>query len=214
MELDLPLIWAGIIAVGVIMYVIMDGFDLGDRHPVPVRTGRPVPRRDDEHGGADLGRQRDLAGPRRRFAVRRLSGRLRGALAGVLPAADHHAPRPGLPRGGVRVPLQEQRQSPLVGSGLRLRLHDGDLRPGRGARVVRPGRGRGRSRLRRVGAGLASPLLAVLRPGADGRLRHARRGLADRQDRGAAAGVGLRQDAPRRACARSRRLPSSRCGRR
>jgi len=29
MELDLPLIWAGIIAVGVIMYVIMDGFDLG-----------------------------------------------------------------------------------------------------------------------------------------------------------------------------------------
>jgi cytochrome bd ubiquinol oxidase subunit II len=29
MELDLPLIWAGIIAIGVIMYVIMDGFDLG-----------------------------------------------------------------------------------------------------------------------------------------------------------------------------------------
>jgi cytochrome d ubiquinol oxidase subunit II len=29
MELDLPLIWAGIIALGVIMYVIMDGFDLG-----------------------------------------------------------------------------------------------------------------------------------------------------------------------------------------
>ena len=28
-QLDLPLIWAGIIAVGVIMYVIMDGFDLG-----------------------------------------------------------------------------------------------------------------------------------------------------------------------------------------
>ncbi|MGD9508572.1 MAG: cytochrome d ubiquinol oxidase subunit II [Geminicoccaceae bacterium] len=29
MELDLPLVWAGIIAIGVIMYVIMDGFDLG-----------------------------------------------------------------------------------------------------------------------------------------------------------------------------------------
>ena len=29
MTLDLPLIWAGIIALGVIMYVIMDGFDLG-----------------------------------------------------------------------------------------------------------------------------------------------------------------------------------------
>jgi cytochrome d ubiquinol oxidase subunit II len=29
MELDLPLIWAGIIGFGVIMYVLMDGFDLG-----------------------------------------------------------------------------------------------------------------------------------------------------------------------------------------
>jgi cytochrome d ubiquinol oxidase subunit II len=29
MQLDLPLIWAAIIAIGVIMYVIMDGFDLG-----------------------------------------------------------------------------------------------------------------------------------------------------------------------------------------
>ncbi len=29
MELDLPLIWAGVIAFGVIMYVLMDGFDLG-----------------------------------------------------------------------------------------------------------------------------------------------------------------------------------------
>ena len=28
-QLDLPLIWAAVIAVGVIMYVIMDGFDLG-----------------------------------------------------------------------------------------------------------------------------------------------------------------------------------------
>jgi cytochrome d ubiquinol oxidase subunit II len=29
MEFDLPLIWAGVIAFGVIMYVVMDGFDLG-----------------------------------------------------------------------------------------------------------------------------------------------------------------------------------------
>jgi len=29
MDLDLPLIWAGIIAFGVFMYVLMDGFDLG-----------------------------------------------------------------------------------------------------------------------------------------------------------------------------------------
>ena len=29
MTLDLPLIWAGIIAVAVFMYVLLDGFDLG-----------------------------------------------------------------------------------------------------------------------------------------------------------------------------------------
>jgi len=29
MDLDLPLLWAGIIAFGIIMYVLMDGFDLG-----------------------------------------------------------------------------------------------------------------------------------------------------------------------------------------
>ena len=28
-ELDLPLIWAGIIAFGVLLYVVLDGFDLG-----------------------------------------------------------------------------------------------------------------------------------------------------------------------------------------
>src|SRR5665213_2053069 len=29
MTLDLPLIWAGIIGIAVVMYVVMDGFDLG-----------------------------------------------------------------------------------------------------------------------------------------------------------------------------------------
>ncbi|PZQ55231.1 MAG: ubiquinol oxidase subunit II, partial [Phenylobacterium zucineum] len=29
MTLDLPLIWAGVIAVAVLMYVLLDGFDLG-----------------------------------------------------------------------------------------------------------------------------------------------------------------------------------------
>ena len=29
MELDLPLIWAGVIGLAVAMYVILDGFDLG-----------------------------------------------------------------------------------------------------------------------------------------------------------------------------------------
>ncbi len=29
MEIDLPIVWAGIIAFGIFMYVVMDGFDLG-----------------------------------------------------------------------------------------------------------------------------------------------------------------------------------------
>ena len=29
MTLDLPLVWAGIIALAVLMYVLLDGFDLG-----------------------------------------------------------------------------------------------------------------------------------------------------------------------------------------
>ena len=29
MSLDLPLIWAGLIAVSVLLYVLLDGFDLG-----------------------------------------------------------------------------------------------------------------------------------------------------------------------------------------
>ena len=29
MTLDLPLIWAGLIAVAVLLYVVLDGFDLG-----------------------------------------------------------------------------------------------------------------------------------------------------------------------------------------
>jgi cytochrome d ubiquinol oxidase subunit II len=29
MSLDLPLIWAGVIAIAVLMYVLLDGFDLG-----------------------------------------------------------------------------------------------------------------------------------------------------------------------------------------
>ena len=33
MSLDLPLIWAVIIALAVFLYVLLDGFDLGDRHP-------------------------------------------------------------------------------------------------------------------------------------------------------------------------------------
>ena len=36
MGIDLPLVWAVIIAFGVMMYVVMDGFDLGHRPAVSV----------------------------------------------------------------------------------------------------------------------------------------------------------------------------------
>ena len=38
MGIDLPLIWALIIGFGLMMYVIMDGFDPRDRHSAPVRA--------------------------------------------------------------------------------------------------------------------------------------------------------------------------------
>ena len=65
MALDLVPLWAGILALGVFMYVLLDGFDLGVGILFPfapdgssrdqMMVGRP-----------DLRRQRDVAGPRRR----------------------------------------------------------------------------------------------------------------------------------------------------
>ena len=56
------------------------------RHPVPLCPRRGRPRPDDELGRARLGRQRDLAGARRRRPVRRLPARLRRDHAGALRA--------------------------------------------------------------------------------------------------------------------------------
>ena len=83
----------------------MDGFDLGigilfPRLPVGQRA-----RPGDELDRAGLGRQRDLAGARRRRAARRLPARLCDHPAGALRAADRDAARPGLPRRRLRVPL-------------------------------------------------------------------------------------------------------------
>jgi len=40
MSIDLPLVWAGIIAFGIIMYVVLDGFDLGIGALFPLVRGR------------------------------------------------------------------------------------------------------------------------------------------------------------------------------
>ena len=65
-EWDLPLIWAGIIGIAVALYVILDGFDLGVGILFPF--SRDEKERDQMIGidRAVLGRQRDLAGARRR----------------------------------------------------------------------------------------------------------------------------------------------------
>ena len=84
----LPLIWAGFIAFAVAMYVIVDGFDLGVGILFKAARERELARPHDVLGRADLGRQRDLARPRRRRAARGLPHRLRDPDAGAL-LADH-----------------------------------------------------------------------------------------------------------------------------
>ena len=51
MELDLPFIWAGLIAFAVLAYVVLDGFDLGVGILFPFVAGRGRSRPDDELGG-------------------------------------------------------------------------------------------------------------------------------------------------------------------
>ena len=84
-------IWAALIGTAVAMYVILDGFDLGIGILFPFARDGGGPRRDDELRRAVLGRQRDLAGARRRRSVGGVSAGLRGHHAGLLPAGDRHA---------------------------------------------------------------------------------------------------------------------------
>ena len=84
MGIDLPLIWAIIIGFGLMMYVIMDGFDLGIGDFVSVHSR---PRRSRYHGQyrrAGLGRQRNLVGPGRRGVAGGLPARLFGACLSAL----------------------------------------------------------------------------------------------------------------------------------
>ena len=55
--LDLPLIWYSLIIVAVLLYVILDGFDLRRRHSLPLRPVRHLPGPDDEFHRPFLGRQ-------------------------------------------------------------------------------------------------------------------------------------------------------------
>ena len=77
MAFDLAFIWAGLIAFAVLAYVLFDGFDLGIGILFPFLASDAGPRPGDELRGAGVGRQRDLAGARRRRADGGLSARLR-----------------------------------------------------------------------------------------------------------------------------------------
>ena len=89
------------------------------RHPVPLPRRRPRARPGHELGGAGVGRQRDLAGARRRRADGGVSAGLRRGHAGALRADHRHAAGPHLPRRRLRVPLAHGARQVPVGLGLR-----------------------------------------------------------------------------------------------
>src|SRR6185437_8091146 len=97
---------------------------------VPAGARRRRPRRDDELDRADLGRQRDLAGPGRHALDRGVSRRLRHPAAGLLRAAGGDAVRAHLPRHRLRVPLPRPALPLPVGLGLHRRLGIGRVLPG------------------------------------------------------------------------------------
>ena len=103
--LDLPVIFAFIIAFAIYAYVMMDGFDLGIGILFPmIPAGR---ERDTAMNSIApcMGRQRDLAGAGRRWPAGGLSVGLRRDLLGALRADHRHAAGPGVPRRRLRVPL-------------------------------------------------------------------------------------------------------------
>ena len=103
------------------------------RHPVSVRQGRRRARPDDGVDRAVLGRQRDLAGARRRRPAGGVPAGLCDRHAGALSAGDRHAAGAGVSRRGVRVP-RDRRQQGAVEHGLRRRLDARRLCPGRDPR--------------------------------------------------------------------------------
>src|SRR5882672_2759515 len=113
MGVDLPIVWALIIGFGLMMYVVMDGFDLGIGILLPfVRSIEE--RHDGEHCGAGLGRERDLARPRRRKSPGGISAGLCGAFERPLHPACADARGPDLARRRVRVPIQGRRRPSSV----------------------------------------------------------------------------------------------------
>ena len=160
------------------------------RHPVPARWLRERPRPGHELGGPGVGRQRDLAGARRRRADGGFPARLRHRAAGAVRADYGDAAGPGVSRRRLRVPLAGDGQAPL-GLGVRRRLDAGGV--GAGHRAGRAGAGHPgvRSQLCRRLVGLADAVQPPHGYRAGGRLRPARCHLADHEDYRRVAGARL-----------------------
>ena len=86
------------------------------RHPVSAVPGEARSRRHHEQRRPGLGRQRNLAGARRRRPDGRVSAGLCGADAGALHADDCDAARPGVPRRRLRIPLAHDKASATGGT--------------------------------------------------------------------------------------------------
>ena len=114
--IDLATIWAFIIAFAVFVYVVMDGFDLGLGILFPLFPAKARSRRHHEQRRAGVGRQRDLAGARRRRLDGGVPAGLCGADAGALHADDRDAARPGVSRRRLRIPLARRRASATAGT--------------------------------------------------------------------------------------------------
>ena len=114
--------WVAVLAISTLLYVLLDGFDLGGRHPLR-RSRSDVDRDgDDERDRADLGRQRDLARRHRRRALGCLPGRLCDASLRLLSAAASDARGADPARGRLRIPAQDRALALAVGRQLRRRI--------------------------------------------------------------------------------------------
>ena len=152
-------IWTLMLGVGVFLYVLLDGFDLGVGILYGFAPDRRFAQSGHEFDRADLGRQRDLARSRRGRAPGRFPARLRHHHTGGLFSGPHHAAGAHFSRRRVRVPLPRRRASDFLGSRLQLRLHPRRFRPGHRARRVHPGLRDRRPPLRRRFVRLLHPVL-------------------------------------------------------
>ena len=157
---------------------------------------------------AVLGRQRDLAGARRRRIVGGVPARLCGDHVGALSAGDRDAAGAGVPRRRLRIPPRGRDQQALLEFRLHRRLRARRDLPGRDPGRADPGHRRQRRRLRRRCARLGDAVRADVRARRARRLWPARRHLAGDEDR--RRGRRARQAARQAPAARRARLHGDR----